>query len=386
MNDYLKSVDDNRGNIIDFLERLVRIPSLSGEEEELANIIQDEMEDLGYDVSRDEMGNIIAFIGEGEGGTALFDSHMDHVDPGDISRWTYDPYKAVIDAGVMYGRGTVDMKGALAAMVYGCADIDLEGRIILTCVTHEETNEGVATKKILHDLEEKPESCVLGEPTNLGLSIGQRGRAVFKVTTTGATSHASMPELGRNAIYLMNPIINSIMKLEESLPSDPFLGKASIAVTEVISEPSGGPIIPDKCEILVDRRTIPQEGLQEILEELRGVAEGARVELLVDEITCYTGYKESVEQYFPGWITERQSWVVERGREAIKRVLVRAPEIFGWRFSTNGVATAGVFGIPTIGFGPGDPALAHQTDEHLNIDDLISAAKGYSSLAHMLTQ
>lgn len=384
MKNYLRFIEDNKENIIDFLARLIRTPSLSGKENEVADLIQDEMEELGYTVSRDEMGNIIAFIGADEKKTILFDAHMDHVDPGDTSRWRYPPYKAVIDDNVMFGRGTVDMKGALAAMVYGCADQDLAGRVMLTCVTHEETNEGVATEKILNDADQMPDACILGEPTDLKLSIGQRGRAVFRVTTNGATSHASMPELGENAIYLMNPIISEIKHLNENLSSDPFLGKGSIAVTEIRSQPRGGPIIPDKCELLVDRRTIPGEGLQELLEQIKDKAKGATVELLEDEITFYTGYKAKIEQYFPGWVTDENNWVVVNGKNAIEEAIGIEPELFGWRFSTNGVATAAVFGIPTIGFGPGDPSLAHQPNEHIDLDDLISASKGYSRLAHTL--
>jgi len=290
----------------------------------------------------------------------------------------------VVD-GVLYGRATVDMKGALAAMIYGCAVPELTGEVVLTLVVHEETNEGVATRKIIEERSLEPAACVLGEPTDLKLSIGQRGRCVFRVVTRGVTSHASMPELGENALYKMTPIIERLQEENQRLPGHSFLGSGSMAVTSIACKPGAGPIVPDYCEIQVDRRLVPQETLEGVLSEMRRLVTGAAVELLVDELRCYTGYKTEVEQYFPGWITDRDHWSVVESLDALAWGLRGMPEIIGWRFSTDGVATAGDLGIPTIGFGPGDPALAHQPNEHIALADVASAARGYCALAHKLT-
>ena len=382
--DYLEKVEKSEPEIVAFLKQLVKTPSLSGEEGEIAGIVSDKLSELGYGVDVDGMGNVIAQRGKGRGKTILFDGHLDHIQPGALEGWSHGPYDAEVVDGTLYGRATVDMKGALAAMIYGCAAPDVDGTVIMTFVVHEETNEGVATKKIIEEKGLSIDACVLGEPTDLQLSVGQRGRCVIKIATKGATSHASMPELGVNALYLMTPIIDRIREENQNLPTHSFLGQGSMAVTTLRCLPGAGPIVPDHCEIEVDRRLVPQETLEGVLEEMRGLAPGAQVELLVDELKCYTGYTTKADQYFPGWIIEEDHWAVQESLEALADGMSRKPDIIGWRFSTDGIATAGQLGIPTVGFGPGDPALAHQPNEYIRLDDVVAAAKGYCALAYRL--
>ena len=382
--DSLAIVEENESEIVAFLKQLIKTPSLSGEEGKIAGIVSDKLNELGYGVDVDGMGNVIAQRGKGGGKTILFDGHLDHIQPGALEGWSHGPYDAEVVDGTLYGRATVDMKGALAAMIYGCAAPEVEGTVIMTFVVHEETNEGVATKKIIEDKGLSIDACVLGEPTDLQLSVGQRGRCVIKITTKGATSHASMPELGVNALYLMTPIIDRIKDENQNLPTHHFLGQGSMAVTALRCLPGAGPIVPDHCEIEVDRRLVPQETLEGVLEEMRGLAPGAQVELLVDELRCYTGYTTEADQYFPGWIIEEDHWTVQESLGALTEGMSKKPDIIGWRFSTDGIATAGQLGIPTVGFGPGDPALAHQPNEYIRLDDVVAAAKGYCALAYRL--
>jgi acetylornithine deacetylase/succinyl-diaminopimelate desuccinylase-like protein len=161
-----------RENIIEFLKELIKTPSLSGQEKEIAELIQRKMVELGYTVHVDDMGNVIGIIGKGRH-TVLFDSHMDHISPGTLNNWKFPPYSGKIIDKEMYGRGVVDMKGAVASLIYGCANSKDDVKKILACVVHEETNEGVATRKIIDEYNGKIDSCVLGEPTDLKLSIGQ---------------------------------------------------------------------------------------------------------------------------------------------------------------------------------------------------------------------
>ena len=372
--------------MIEFLRNLIQTRSLSGKENGVAELVSREMKKLGYVVEMDEMGSIVGRRGREGGKTILFDAHMDHIGEGSPESWTHEPYKAEVVNGKMYGRGTVDMKGSLAAMLYGCAAPDLKGRIYVTCVVHEETSEGVATRKIIEDRGLKIDACVLGEPTDLKLSIGQRGRCVLRVTTTGVISHASMPELGVNALYKMMPVIERIRGENEHMPHDAFLGTGSMAITSISASPGAGPIVPDRCEILVDRRLVPGESLEGVLQQMDMLLLDANVELVEDELLCYTGLKTRVKQYFPGWITDANHWVVKQSLEALGDALGRQPDIVGWKFSTDGVATAGELSIPTLGFGPGDPSLAHQPDEHIFLSDVVSAAQGFSNLSYRLSE
>jgi putative selenium metabolism hydrolase len=380
----LAKIDDAQPQMIEFLRNLIRTPSLSGDEGRVAELVAEEMESLGYAVEVDEMGSVVGRRGAADGRSILFDAHMDHIDVGALDRWSLDPYAASVVGGVLYGRGAVDMKGSLAALIYGCAAPEIRGQVTVTCVVHEETNEGIATRKIVEGMGSRPDACVLGEPTDLKVSVGQRGRGVFRIMTRGATSHASMPELGRNALYEMTPIIERIKEANRHLPRDPILGPGSVAVTGIACKPGGGPIVPDLCEISVDRRLIPREDVDTVLGELRTLAAGADVELVEEEFTCYTGYRTRSRQYFPGWITDEGHWLVKESLDALEEATGKRPDVTVWKFSTDGVATAGALRIPTVGFGPGDPSLAHQPDERVSLSDVLAAARGFCALAHRL--
>lgn len=385
LDDYLMKLQGDEPRMFRFLRKLIRTPSLSGDEGQAADLVVEEMEDLGYEVEVDELGSVLGRREGGGGRIVLFNGHMDHVDPGSLESWGHDPYAAEVINDVLYGRGSVDMKAALAAMIYGCAAPESRGIVAISCVVHEETCEGVATRRLVEDMGLKPDVCVLGEPTDLALSVGQRGRCVFRVTTRGVTSHASMPELGRNALYEMTPIIDRIVEAGRSLPSHPLLGAGSLAVTGITCSPGDGPIVPDLCEILVDRRLVPSETMKGVLEELKRLAHGAKVELVEEQLTFYTGHRVRTKQYFPAWITDRGHWAVDEALRALEEALGERPEIIGWRFSTDGVATSAALGIPTVGFGPGDPSLAHQPDERVALSDVVVAARGYCALAYRLT-
>ena len=369
-----------------FLRELIRNFSPSGQEEEVADLILEKMEELGFDeVTRDRMGNVVGKISGGEGAPIIFDGHMDVAEVGDLNNWHVDPFSGVSLDGRIYGRGSVDMKGGLASMIYGCASAEPSVDLYVVCVVHEETYEGVALREVLKGMERRPRAVVLGEPTDLNLSVGQRGRCVLKVVTRGKTAHASMPELGRNAIYRMIPILRKIEVENRRLPTHPLLGKGTMAVTDIRAMP-GGPIIPDRCEITVDRRMIIGEDREGILKEVRGLAPEAEVEVVKEELLCYTGYRMEVESYFPPWLLAGDHPLVRCSLGALKGALGSEPEVTVWRFSTDGVASAGVLGIPTIGFGPGDPSMAHQPDEWVGEKEVILAARGYKALAESLSE
>jgi acetylornithine deacetylase/succinyl-diaminopimelate desuccinylase-like protein len=158
-----------------------------------------------------------------------------------------------------------------------------------------------------------------------------------------------------------------------------------MVITKIDCKPGSGPIVPDYCEILVDRRMVHQQTMGKVLDEMDGLTENAEVEIVVDEVTCYTGENIKNRQFFPGWLTDPDHWLVKKGRNALEIGLGKKPKIIGWEFSTDGVATAGQLDIPTIGFGPGNPALAHQPNEHISITDVTKAARGFNKLAESLT-
>ncbi|HPL28361.1 MAG TPA: YgeY family selenium metabolism-linked hydrolase [Anaerolineae bacterium] len=377
--------------MIEFLRRLVQTSSLSTQEGAVAELIAAEMHRLGLpNVQVDAMGNVIARLGPGGGPTLLFDAHMDTVAAGDPAAWRHDPFGAVVQNDVLYGRGAADMKGAIAAMVYGAkrlhdAGLPQRGTLVLAMVVQEEPCEGMAIREVLEGQGIHPDYCVLGEPTNLALARGHRGRLEASVTVRGVSSHASAPDAGQNAVYAAARVIVGIELLAQQLNHDSVLGRGSIAVTQIESMAESHNAVPHRCTLYVDRRLTSDETEVKALTDLRRIIgrEGVAAEVTVTEYqaTSYTGYACRLRQYFPAWTLPDNHPLLGRAALALEGVLGGRPRQMYWAFSTDGVYTAGVAGIPTIGFGPGEERYAHACDEQVRVPDVVAAARGYAAIA-----
>jgi putative selenium metabolism hydrolase len=351
---------------------LVRIPSLSGEEGAAADFLLRAVRTF-CDVEIGPGGAVVGQLKRGKGPTLLLTGHLDTVPPGNEAAWSVPPFSGEVREGCLFGRGAVDMKGAIAAQVAGAsrALTEIQGTLLFAYVTHEETAEGAVLARVL-DKFPKPDLVILGEPTDLRLGIGHRGRAVLKVEARGRTAHASMPELGDNAIERLVCALPKLLSLP--LPSDPMLGKGTVTPVAV-STPTSGPIVPDRCTVLLDRRVVRGERPDSVLSLYKELDLGVRVEIVREELRAYTGEMLEVEEFFPAWLMDPQDPWVQRARAALGNVPLKV-----WRFSTDGVESCGRRGIPTVGYGPGDERLAHQPDEHLSISDLEAAVEGYRRL------
>ncbi|KUK27739.1 MAG: Succinyl-diaminopimelate desuccinylase [Acetothermia bacterium 64_32] len=348
---------------------LVRFSSVSGEEGAAADFLLRALRTI-CDVELGPGGAVVGALERGRGPRLLLTGHLDTVPPGDEAAWSVPPFSGEVREGRLYGRGAVDMKGAIAAQVAGAAQAlpEIQGTLLFAYVTHEETAEGVVLGKVLDRLP-RPDLVVLGEPTDLRLAIGHRGRAILKVEAHGRTAHASMPELGDNAIQRMMAALPRILALP--LPHDPMLGKGTVTPVS-ISTPTSGPIVPDRCSVLLDRRLVRGERPDSVLSLYRELDLGVRVEIVREELRAYTGEILEVEGFFPAWLMDPQDEWVVRAQRALGGVPLKV-----WRFSTDGVESCGRRGIPTVGYGPGDERLAHQPDEFLSISDLEAAVEGY---------
>jgi putative selenium metabolism hydrolase len=374
-----------------FLQDLVRIPSLSTHEEAVALRLADEMRNAGFDeVWTDRIGNVIGRIGAGRGPKLLFDGHMDTVDVGDPARWAVPPYDAVIRDGVLYGRGACDMKGGLAAMVYAAkallnSNIELKGDLYVAGVVQEEPFEGGAARVLIEEEGLRPDFVVLGEPSNLQIKIGHRGRMEIKVEVHGQAAHASSPELGDNAIHNAARLIFGMELLAPRLASDPFLGQGTIAVTQIESEAASRNAIPDCCTFYVDRRLTLGETERKALAEVQNIVSteevDAQVQITEYRATSYTGYDCRARASFPAWVMPEDSPLVQATVRSVRDTLGYRPRIGRWGFSTDGAYTAGVANIPTVGFGPGEERYAHTQDEQIRLNDVVDAARVYARLA-----
>ncbi len=377
-----------------FAQRLVQTPSLSTQEGDLAALLVEHLRTLGFsDVRVNAMGSVIVTLGGGEGPTLLYNAHMDTVAPGTPESWPHPPYAGTIADGALYGLGAVDMKGALASMVYGARQLlpfadRLQGRLVLAFVVTLFPCEGLAMRYIVEEDGLRPDYVVLGEPTNLHISRGQRGRVMFKVVVSGRSSHGSQPHLGQNAIYAAARLIFAVQLLADSLPKDPFLGPGTLAVTAIQSQGPSLNAIPDLCKVYLDRRLTLGEtvlGARAQLESLISREDiPATVQITAYNEASYTGLVRTAQEAHPAWVLDRAHPLVEALYQTIQMVRGNAPEIGHWPFSTDGVYTMGQAGIPTVGFGPGDPDLAHTPREAVRLDDLKTAAHVYAGLAARL--
>jgi len=375
----------------DIVKELIRVPSLSGEERDIAYLIRDYMSLYGVDETLiDNYGNVIGIIKGDIDRNIVFEGHMDHVPPGDLFNWKYDPYEARIVDNKIYGRGSVDMKGAIASMIYSIRKIkdkDIPS-VYYVFVPYEEISEGTLFKKAIEEtLEIKPDLVILGEATNLNLYIGQRGRTVIRAEFHGISAHASMPDMGLNALKAASKYIYYLIQYRDKLPEHPVLGRSSVEPTIIECSPKSPPMIPDKCTLTIDYRMILGESRESITSFLNSIArklidEGHAIHIdiniLIEEAVMWTGKRIIIEHYYPSWLITNNDLVnkvlsILKSRNPLAKTGV-------WRFSTDGVYSAGEANIPTIGIGPGDEALAHKPNEFIEIDQLFKASVMYSDI------
>jgi putative selenium metabolism hydrolase len=379
-------------SFIDHCQKMIQYPSESGHEKAVAAFVKTVMEGLGYDrVWIDEVGNVLGLIKGNGPNTIMLEGHLDTVGIGNPDDWKFDPHGGVVDNGRIYGRGTSDMKCALMAMIYGAADLipkkqTLQGDIVVTGIVCEEEFEGVAQGIVLDQI--KPDLVIIGEASELTVKIGQRGRAEVVVVTHGKSAHSSNPQAGINAVKKMNRLLLEIETM--ALPVDEFLGSAIIEVTDIHSEPyPGSSVIPAMCRATLDRRLLPGETEESILDPIKKIITqmgaddpdfSAEVFLAHARQVCYTGMPIEAKRFFPAWRFSADKDFVKQALSALGEAGL-SQGISYYSFCTDGSQSAGFRGIPTLGFGPSRENLAHVVDEYVEIDQLKKARTGYRAIA-----
>lgn len=371
------------------LSRLVKIKSLSMQEKDVQQELKHQMEDAGFDeVKIDGLGNVIGRIGNGKKVIAI-DGHMDTVDMGNMENWDFDPLSGEIKDGFVHGRGSVDQEGGPAAFVTSGRILkelgfDRDMTIYFVGSVMEEDCDGLCWKYIVEEDKIKPDFAISTEPTNLNIYRGHRGRMEIRVTFRGISCHGSAPERGDNAIYKASWAALEIEKLNERLAYDEFLGKGSVTISEFKSGSPSLCAVADYAHLHLDRRLTWGETKEIAVKEVEEVVApyGGKVEVLYYEEIAYTGLKYGMEKYFPTWKIPEDHQVVQTGVKAYKALFKKEPKVDKWTFSTNGVTINGYYGIPMIGFGPGNEVLAHAPNEKVPVDDLVKASAFYAAFAY----
>jgi succinyl-diaminopimelate desuccinylase len=368
----------NRFIMQELLKELIQAES-TDEKGELAaaKVLSAEFTRCGVSSQIDTWGNnranVIARVKtSGRKPALLFACHLDVVGPGEAS-WKHPPFSAVESNGKIYGRGSADMKGGIAAVVTAIGKIagsgkKLQGDIVFAAVAGEETNSCGAERFIVTQ-KELPEfhGIIIPEPTDFSIVTAHRGMLWLEVTTKGRAAHSSTPELGVNAITSMRHFLNELDNYNIATDSHKLLGRSSMSVNTI----SGGKtlnVVPDKCSIGIDIRTIPGQNNQDIIADLNKIftrlkSENPRFEAVISVIRQVESLETDSDCVFV------RDFCSSLGADETRAV----------GFTTDGPHFASL-GAPVVIFGPGKPHLCHKPDEYIDIADIEKAVENYENL------
>jgi len=380
-------MQEREQEMVEFLASLVCIKSITYEEGAAIAWLQEKLENFGYDeVIVDAAGNCLARMGSGKT-RVLADAHIDTVDPGDPKDWGFNPLEPKITGTTISGRGVVDDKGPLTALVFAgraikALGLDSEVSFYLSASISEEDVEGSCVKAMMDQLSWRPDAIIVAESSDNHIIRGHKGRALIKMEVKGKAAHASDASIGENALIKAIPLIQALDAYDQ-FPSDKFLGKGTIEVTKVICDTPSLNTIPGKVTIIADRRISAGETQKELLMELHDMLRlsGATASIDMEKVTTYTGYSISQEDYFPSWVLEESHPLIASAKEAFLQVTNTEPVVTKWDFCTNATYLCGITGIPSVGFGPGDHTLCHSDHEILSFKELVTSAQVYTMIA-----
>ena len=381
--------------LIDFTQQLVRIPSMPGQEGDVAAAIKAEMTRLGYDeVWTDEVGNVIGKVSGGSGPTILLNGHMDHVDPGPSEGWPYLPFSGQIVEGELWGRASVDMKGPVAAMIYGAAlfkqGLTPPGDILMTVPVMEEVG-GLGSQHLGATL--SADAAICGEPSRNILRRGHRGRIGLKVIFRGKAAHASMPHLGRNPHYTAAAFLAQLPTLQ--MVENLALGPATVAPTLYSTDQNSFNVIPGEVQLDLDWRDVPDESAEAVVAKIQTLLDQtiaarvdgvtAEVTILETKLTTYTGVAKMYPAVFPSFVLAEDNPFIYASQNTLVELFAEDRGVDIWPFATDGGHLMAA-GIPTVGFGPGDEALVHTNQERIDLGQLKEAVGAYAALILALAE
>ena len=381
---------EHASTVVDLAQRLIRTPSLPGREEEVANLALAEMQRAGYDDAwRDDAGNVIGVVqGTGAGSRVQFNTHLDHVSAGDPRLWERPPFDAVVEDGVLYGRGASDIKGAMAAQI-GLASvlrtlgIVPAGDVYVVGVVLEEVG-GFGSRYLAQSL--PTDIAVIGEASNNELRRGHRGRVFVRVAFTGLSAHASAPERGKNPHYAAARFLLEIERME--MIPDATFGRSSVSPTLYETDQASGNVTPGTVSVFLDWRNVPGESeadvvarIEPLVRRVEAIVDGVRGEISVDgrRVQTYTGRSDTMPSTLP-FETPADDAALMVAKTSLENVFEREVPVGTWTFATDG-GHLHQHGVTTLGFGPSEERFAHTIHDQVAVAQLHEALLGNASLA-----
>jgi acetylornithine deacetylase len=377
----LDRIDES--SLVELTTSLVRAGGQNppGEEAATVAVLSTAATELGLDVVETAVepgrNNVRITLEGGPGPGLLLLGHTDVVPVGD--GWTTDPFGGAVHDGRIYGRGASDMKGGLAASLAALAalrGVGLSGPVELAAlVDEEETGKGI--RAYVSSVQRPFLGCVTAEPTDLQTIIGARGASYVRVEVHGNACHAGNPDDGANAIYGAAAVVAEIERLHAELATQPhpLLGPATWSVGQ-IQGGTGGSIVPAECVVVADRRLLPGESTDAVLDDLLQRVAGLR---LADRGLTV---ELAMPMEMPAFQTPADSELARATDAALADAGGPALALGGWTAACDGGFVARDLGVPVVVLGPGSATTqAHRADESVAIEELVIAARAYALTA-----
>ena len=353
-----------------------------GHEAEVAKVLQDHLQAYGISctsVGPSKRPNLIFSSHEGEKGDLVMHGHLDTVPIGDIESWSHNPFASEIVDGKLYGRGSCDMKGPVAALAETLILYTEEKHdkpLVMLATSDEESGcsgaEAVAASGKLSGIK----YGVCAEPTSLQILVGEKGMFWSKVVSTGKSAHGSRPEEGVNAIEACIDAIKILSGDPYPFTEHELLGKPTLNIGAI----KGGikiNVVPASCEALLDMRIVmgqDPDSIQEMMNsrlKSAGLADRVRVEYVHGK---------------PAVLTPTNEEIVGVAQQAVKKIMGTTPSLATATYGTDCSVLQPKVGIQHVICGPGSIEQAHQPDEFIRLDELYKSVEVYLEIAKHFAQ
>jgi succinyl-diaminopimelate desuccinylase len=392
----LSRIDE--GELIELTRDLIRIPSVvrpgdpAATEAEVAAYVERWFRREGFEVEIHEVApgrpNVLAWVGEANGPALLLEGHTDVVTEGNAAEWRYAPFGADLVEGRIYGRGSADMKSGLAAAMIAAAAIKrsgarLGGRLVVGALVDEEGDMIGAKHLCTTALGRALTAAIICEPEQNELCLEQRGVVWARVTARGRMAHGAMPEAGVNPISALGALLREVPALERQLRRlcrrSPHLRPPTVTPTIVQAPVQGVPqsnVIPSVAQATLDVRLTPGPDGDAVAKEIDVACQRA-----MDAVPGATVEWQAINGFRLATRVERSEPLVRAMVRGVRQATGRAPRFGGVPGSTDGTILRMTLGIPIVTCGPGNRLIPHQVDEHVEVRELVDAAKIYVASA-----